>query len=90
MPKKKGFKSITHIEYFAVNVSTLAQLAEAGFTDITKELLAEKGFIRKADSFIKVLGDGEISVKITIKADKVSASAKEKIEKAGGVVELLA
>ena len=90
MPKKKGFKSAAHIEFTAVNVSTLAKLAEAGYSEITKEILSEKGFIRNVNTFIKILGDGEITTKVSVKAERVSASAKEKIEKAGGSIEILA
>jgi large subunit ribosomal protein L15 len=90
MPKKKGFKSITHIEYTAVNVGSLQALATAGVSEITKEVLTEKGIIRNAEVFIKLLGDGELTSKITVQAEKVSKSAQDKIEKAGGKVEILA
>jgi large subunit ribosomal protein L15 len=90
MPKKRGFKSVSHIEYAAVNVGALQALATAGVTEITKAILAEKGIIRNAEVFVKLLGDGEITSKVTVQAEKVSGSAQEKIEKAGGKVELLA
>jgi large subunit ribosomal protein L15 len=90
MPKKKGFKSIAHIEYSPVNIGVLETLAAAGVTEITKAVLAEKGIIRNAETFIKLLGDGEITLKITVQAEKVSKSAQDKIEKAGGKVEILA
>ena len=90
MPKKRGFKSVSHIEYVAVNIEALQALATAGTTEITKVVLAEKGLIRNAEVFVKILGGGEITSKVTVQAEKVSASAQEKIEKAGGKVELLA
>jgi len=90
MPKKRGFKSVSHTEYTPVNIEALQVLATAGVTEITKAVLAEKGLIRNAEVFVKILGDGEISSKVTVQAEKVSGSAQEKIEKAGGKVELLA
>lgn len=90
MPKKKGFKSATHIEFTAVNIDALQTLATAGITEITKAVLAEKGIIRNPEILIKLLGNGEITSKITVQAEKVSQSAQEKIEKAGGKVEILA
>lgn len=78
------FKTI----YEIVNVSDL----EAKFNDgdvVDREALAAKKLVsRKKKDSIKVLGDGELTRKLTVKVDKVSASAKEKIEKAGGTVEV--
>jgi large subunit ribosomal protein L15 len=90
MPKKKGFKSISHIEYTAVNLGTLQVFATAGITEFTKEVLTEKGIIRNPEVFIKLLGDGELTSKIAVQAEKVSKSAQEKVEKAGGKIEILA
>ena len=83
----KGFSNYPFKkEYVCINVEVL----EAKFNDgetVNKESLAAKGFISaKADSLVKVLGNGEITKKLTVDVDKVSASAKAKIEKAGGTV----
>lgn len=73
-------------EYEIVNLIDL----EAKFADgetVNKETLVAKGMV-KSNSFVKVLGNGDISKKLTVEVDKVSASAKEKIEKAGGSVKV--
>lgn len=83
---KFGFKNRFRKEYKAVNVDALAALVETGRIEagnITPDSLREAGIIGKAD-LVKVLGSGEISVAITVTAHGFSASAKEKIEKAGG------
>ncbi|MCR5401391.1 MAG: 50S ribosomal protein L15 [Treponema sp.] len=73
-------------EYVCINVSTLEKTFEDGAT-VDKESLKNKGFISKTNNtLVKVLGDGEITKKLTVVVDKVSASAKAKIEKAGGSV----
>lgn len=84
LPKRRGysFKSIQE-KPLALNVSTLERLFAVGDTVNTKTL-AERGF--KAGRTVKVLGDGEISKKLTISGVKVSGSARTKIEKAGGSV----
>ena len=53
---------------------------------VSKETLIKKGLLKKAGTLVKVLGDGELTKKLTVNVDKVSASAKEKIEKIGGTV----
>ena len=69
-------------EYVCINVSVLEDKFENGET-VDKESLKTKGFISKTnDTLVKILGDGEITKKLTVVADKVSASAKAKIEKA--------
>ena len=83
----KGFSNYPFKkEYYCINVEVL----EAKFNDgetVNKESLIAKGFISaKADTLVKVLGNGEITKKLTVDVDKVSASAKAKIEKAGGTV----
>jgi large subunit ribosomal protein L15 len=76
------------VEYQPVNVSRLAAF-EAG-SEIDPEALQAKKLVRKANKPVKILGKGEITKAITVRAHAVSASAKEKIEKAGGRVELIA
>ena len=83
---KRGFNSRNHKEYNLVNVSVLEAMFEAGDT-VTLETLREKGIIGKNSLPLKVLANGEISKSLTVKADKFSAAAKEKIEKAGGTCE---
>lgn len=86
LPKLPGFKNINHVEYLPVNVSRLEEKFEAGDV-VDGESLKAKGIIKHEDALVKILGDGEITKALTIKVDKVSASAKAKIEAAGGKVE---
>ena len=87
LPKLPGFTNINHTEYVPVNVSRLEEKFEAGAT-VDGESLVAAGIIKHADALVKVLGDGEITKALTVKVDKVSASAAKKIEAAGGKVEL--
>ena len=84
LPKLRGFKSPFKKEYQVVNVAALAELVPQG-GEITVADLVAKGAVRKGQP-VKVLGDGEISVAFTIKGVKASASAKAKIEAAGGSI----
>ena len=86
LPKLPGFKNHNRVEYAPVNVSRLELLYNDGETVDAESLLA-KGVIKHDYVPVKVLGDGEITTKLTVKVDKVSASAKAKIEAAGGKVE---
>ena len=86
LPKLPGFKNRWRQEYDIVNVGRL----DAVFADgdvVDAESLAAKGVIKSADSPVKVLGDGELKKKLTVKVDKLSSSARTKIEAAGGTVE---
>jgi large subunit ribosomal protein L15 len=85
---KRGFTNIFRVEYAVVNLDTLAEVFEAG-SAVTPELLRERGLVRQARAPIKVLGRGEISKALTVRAHRFSGSAAEKIEKAGGSVERL-
>ena len=84
---KRGFHNRFSTQYAIINVETLNKFEDGAVVDINT-LLAE-GIIRKAYSGLKVLGDGEISKKVTVKAVIFSASAKEKIEAAGGKAEVI-
>ncbi len=84
---KRGFKNIFKTEYAEVNVETLNKFEDD--TEITPELLKSTGIIRKELDGVKVLGNGEISKKLTVKAHKFSKTAVEKIEAAGGKVEVI-
>ena len=85
---KRGFTSRNHKNYNLINVSVLDSLCDAGAV-VTIEALREIGIIGKNHLPLKVLGNGEISKPLTVKAEKFSASAKEKIEKAGGTCEVI-
>ena len=85
---KRGFNNKFAIEYDIVNVGDL-NVFEDG-TVVTPELLAEKGIVTvKRNGGVKVLGNGQLTKKLTVKADKFSASAKSAIEAAGGVAEVI-
>jgi large subunit ribosomal protein L15 len=85
LPFKRGFTNIFRIEYQEVNLDFLDQSFEAG-TDVTPQALKDAGLIRDADAPIVVLGRGELSKKLTVHAHRVTKSAAEKIEAAGGSI----
>ena len=85
LPKLRGFKSPFKKEYQVVNVAALAELFPQG-GEITVADLVAKGAVRNGFP-VKVLGDGEVSAAYTLKGVKASASAKSKIEAAGGTAE---
>jgi large subunit ribosomal protein L15 len=88
LPKLKGFSNaMFKTEYQVVNLGRLAELFPAG-SEVTPETLVAGGAVRKGE-LVKVLGDGELSVALRVSAHKVSASARQKIEAAGGTVTLL-
>ena len=74
-------------QYVVVNVSELERFEDG--TEVTRELLKDSGVISKYKDGVKILGRGELTKKLTVKVDKLSASAAEKIEKAGGKVEVI-
>ncbi|MFI6344601.1 50S ribosomal protein L15 [Streptomyces sp. NPDC050560] len=84
LPKLKGFKNPFRTEYQVVNLDRLADLYPEG-GEVTVADLVAKGAVRK-NSPVKVLGQGEVSVALTVTVDAVSGSAKEKITAAGGSV----
>lgn len=87
MPKNKGFRNINKVQYLAVNVATLENLYTDGEI-VSLETLKAKGAFKKNGTQVKILGNGDISTKVTLAAElKASASAQEKITKAGGTVE---
>ncbi len=86
LPKLPGFRNPNRVEYKAVNVERLEVCYEAGET-VDCDSLKAKGIIKHTDEAVKVLGNGEITKALTVKVDKISASAKAKIEAAGGKVE---
>lgn len=84
---KRGFNNIFRREYVPINVSQL-EAFDAG-AEITPSLLYEKKLARPKGAPIKVLGQGELSKKLTVRANAFSASARQKIEAAGGVAEVI-
>jgi len=83
-PKLRGFKNPFRVEYQVVNLQKLAELYPKG-GDVTISDLVAKGAVRKNEK-VKVLGDGDIAVKLNVAVDKVSGSAEQKIVAAGGSV----
>jgi large subunit ribosomal protein L15 len=83
-PKLRGFKNAFRTEYQVVNVGKLAELYPEG-GEVTVADLVDKGAVRKNQP-VKVLGSGDIQVKLTVQVDKVSGSAEQKIVAAGGEV----
>ncbi|TDM12862.1 50S ribosomal protein L15 [Macrococcus lamae] len=84
---KRGFTNINRKEYAIVNLSQLERFEEG--TEVTPALLLETGVVSSEKSGIKILGNGELSKKLTVKAHKFSASAIEAIEGKGGTHEVI-
>lgn len=89
LPFKRGFTNINKVYYKPVNLEQLAQFDFDG-ADVTPEILTAVGLLKKVTDPVVVLGSGELSVALSVKAHRFSASAKEKIEAAGGTVEIIA
>ena len=83
---KRGFHNLFRKEYATVNLSRLAELEGDSFS---ADSLLAANVIRKLKAGLKILGDGEISRAVTVEAHKFTASAKQKIEAAGGTVEVI-
>jgi len=81
---KRGFHPLNKIEFQLVNLSSLAKLSPN--TDVTAEVLFEKGFIKKKNQKVKILGTGDLPIVLKVTANAFSKSAQEKIEKAGGQI----
>jgi large subunit ribosomal protein L15 len=84
LPKLKGFKNPFKVEFQVVNLDRINELFPEG-GDVTVETLVARGAVRKNEP-VKVLGQGELSVKVNVSAQAFSGSAKEKIESAGGTI----
>lgn len=84
---KRGFTNIFAKEYACINIDRL-NIFEDG-TEVTPELLREMGVVKKLYDGVKVLGNGNIEKKLTVKVNKISKAAQEKIEAAGGKVEVI-
>jgi large subunit ribosomal protein L15 len=83
---KRGFTNIFKKEWQIVNIKDIAKLK---YDEITPEILENEGLIKDKNGLVKILGEGEIQKAFSVKAHAFSKSAKEKIEKAGGMVEIL-
>ena len=83
---KRGFKNIFREEYAIINIGSLAKLDGDSFSP---ERLIELGIVKKLGAGLKILGTGEIDRKLTVRAHKFSQTALDKIQKAGGVAEVI-
>lgn len=87
MPKR-GFHNPFRVEYSVVNLDTIVDVFDAG-SEVTPELLEERGLIGGSRKKVKVLGRGDVTKKLTVRAHKFSGTAQEKITAAGGTAEVL-
>ena len=87
LPKRGFSNAMFKVEYATINVSDLEKFEDGAV--VTPELLKEMGILKKQLSGVKVLGNGELTKKLTVKANKFSVSAKEKIEAIGGKAEVI-
>jgi len=84
---KRGFTNISRKEYAIVNLDALNRFEEG--TEVTPELLIETGVVSNEKAGIKILAKGNVEKKLTVKANKFSSAAKEAIEAAGGIIEVI-
>lgn len=89
LPFRRGFTNIYRIEYKPVNIELLQQKFGDTNQEVTPEALMEAGVIKRSDKAVAILGNGEITTALTVKAHRFSKSAQEKIEAAGGKIEVL-
>lgn len=87
LPFKRGFTNIWRVEYAEVNLERLDRFAEGA--EVSPEMLAEAGIIKSVRKPVVILGRGELDKQLLVKAHRFSASARQKIEAAGGTVEVL-
>ena len=84
---KRGFNCPSHKEIVGINLSALDRFVDGAVVDV--DALVESGVVRNPKDGVKILGNGDITKKLTVKANAFSASAKEKIEAAGGTAEVI-
>ncbi|MGG3449666.1 MULTISPECIES: 50S ribosomal protein L15 [Bacillaceae] len=84
---KRGFTNVNRKDYAVVNIDTLNRFEEG--TEVTPELLIESGIVKSEKAGIKILANGNVEKKLTVRAHKFSAAAKEAIEAAGGKTEVV-
>lgn len=87
LASKRGFNCINHKEIVAINVSALERFEDG--SDVTVETLVEAGIIKNPRDGVKILGNGELTKKLNVKANAFSKSAAEKIEALGGKAEVM-
>lgn len=85
LPVKKGFRNPNHVEYAVLNVGVLEENLESG-AELTPEIARHLGLVGNMKDGLKILGHGDLTKKLTVKAHAFSRAAVEKIEKAGGEV----
>jgi large subunit ribosomal protein L15 len=86
---KRGFHNPFRVEYAVVNLDTLVEVFDAG-SEVTPEVLRERGLVRERSKPVKVLGRGDVTKKLTVRAHKFSGSAAQKIVAAGGTADVIA
>ena len=84
---KRGFHNHTRVEYTCVNVEQLNSFEDGAVVDV--QAIISLGLVKEVEYGVKILGNGELTKKLTVKANKFSESAKNKIEAAGGTVEVI-
>ena len=89
LPFRRGFTNIHRIEYKPINVERLQEKFGESGQEVTPETLVEAGITKRSDRAVAILGRGELTSALNVKAHRFSAKAKEKIEAAGGSVEVL-
>ncbi len=89
LPFRRGFTNIHRVEYKPINLARLQKKFGEGDKEVTPETLVEAGMIKRSDKAVAILGGGQLTTALIIKAHRFSRSAKEKIEAVGGVVEIL-
>ena len=88
LPYKRGFNNIFRVDYYTVNVDRL-NIFPAG-SEVTPQELKDAGIIKNLKKPVKILGNGEITNQLTVKANKFTQTAKQKIESTGGTAEVIA
>lgn len=88
LPFKRGFTNIRKITYKPVNLGRLTEF-DFSETEVTPAVMAELGLLKKASDPVVILGDGDVSIALTVKAHRFSKNAREKIEAAGGTAEII-
>ena len=88
LPFKRGFTNIRKITYNPVNLGRLTEF-DFSETEVTPEVMANLGLLKKATDPVVVLGDGDVNIALTVKAHRFSKSAREKIVAAGGTAEII-
>jgi large subunit ribosomal protein L15 len=88
LPFRRGFTNIWRTEYKPINLDRLQEKFGDG-TEVTPEALVEAGLIKRSDKAVAILGNGDLTIALIVKAHRFSKSAQEKIEAAGGTIEVL-